>query len=195
MHAFFRSAGAVVMILVLLGGVSALGYDRWTSPISEGDRLVAEGRHEEALASYAEAEARFDKFPALKQFVPSEYSHVMANELWILYRLGKYDELIDRAARAPETAMPHFWVGCAFFEKGKAEQKPEARTGWLSRSEEELRRAVEGEPEDWDAKFDFELVTRLSAELKKQPKTPPQQLMQLLRPQPKPGAKPVKRVG
>ena len=183
------------MVLVLLGGVSALAYERWSRPISEGDQLVAEGRLEEALASYGEAEARFDRLPAVKQLVPSEYSHVMANQLWILYRMGKYDEAIDRAAKAPEGAMPHFWAGCAFFEKGKAEQKPEARTGWLSRSEEELRRAVEGEPEDWDAKFDFELVTRLSAELKKQPKTPPTQLMQLLRPQPKPGAKPVKRVG
>jgi hypothetical protein len=48
---------------------------------------------------------------------------------------------------------------------------------------------------DWDTKYDFELVTKLAAELRKQPKTPPNQLMQLLRPQPKPGAKPVKRVG
>src|SRR5439155_279360 len=48
---------------------------------------------------------------------------------------------------------------------------------------------------DWDTKFDFEMVTRLAAELRKQPKTPPNQLMQLLRPQPKPGAKPVRRVG
>jgi hypothetical protein len=38
-------------------------------------------------------------------------------------------------------------------------------------------------------------VTRLAAALRKQPQTPPRQLMQLLRPQPKPGARPVKRVG
>jgi tetratricopeptide (TPR) repeat protein len=190
-----RFFGAVLMGLVLLAGLAALAYTRWTRSVADADRALAEGRLEEALAGYTDAEARFDKYPAIKQLVPGDYGHVMANELWILYRLGKYDELIDRAARAPESAMPHFWAGCAFFEKGKAEQKPEARTGWLSRSEEELRRAVEGEPEDWDAKFDFELVTRLSAELKKQPKTPPTQLMQLLRPQPKPGTKPVKRVG
>ena len=43
--------------------------------------------------------------------------------------------------------------------------------------------------------FNFELTTRLAAELRKQPKTPPNQLMQLLRPEPKAGARPVKRVG
>ena len=58
-----------------------------------------------------------------------------------------------------------------------------------------FRRAAEATPDDWDTKYDFELVTKLAAELRKQPKTPPNQLMQLLRPQPKPGAKPVKRVG
>ena len=41
----------------------------------------------------------------------------------------------------------------------------------------------------------FELTTRLAAELRKQPKTPHNQLMQLLRPEPKAGARPVKRVG
>ncbi len=46
-----------------------------------------------------------------------------------------------------------------------------------------------------NAKQQAELVSRLAAELRKQPKTPPNQLMQLLRPQPKAGAKPVRRVG
>ena len=72
---------------------------------------------------------------------------------------------------------------------------PDPRLGWLTRAEDEFRRALEAEPADWDTKYDFELVTKLAAELRRQPKTPPNQLMQLLRPQPKPGAKPVKRVG
>jgi len=97
--------------------------------------------------------------------------------------------------RAPGGAMPHFWSGCAFFAKALAEEKPEARLGWMSRAEEELRRALEAAPDDWDTKYDFELVTRLAAELRKQPKTPPSQLMRLLRPQPQGGAKPVRRVG
>src|SRR5439155_27094197 len=87
------------------------------------------------------------------------------------------------------------WAGCAFFDKARAEENAEARLGWLSRAEEEFRRAVEAAPDDWDTTFNFELTTRLAAELRKQPKTPPNQLMQLLRPEPKAGARPVKRVG
>ena len=190
-----RSAGAVTMVLLLVVGLVMLAYARWTRPAADGDAALAGGRHDEALARYTDAEARFDKFAAAKQLFADDYSHVMANQLWILYRLQRYDEVIDRAQRAPESAVPHFWSGCAFFEKARAEQQPDPRLAWLSRAEEEFRRALEAAPDDWDTKYDFELVTTLAGELRKRPETLPNQLMQLLRPQPKPGAKPVKRVG
>jgi tetratricopeptide (TPR) repeat protein len=190
-----RTVGAAVAIVVLAAGVAAIAYARWTRAVADGDAALADGRFEQALANYAEAEARFDRSAAAKQLFASDYRRVVANQLWVLQRLERYDETIDVAARAPEGALPHFWAGVAFFEKGRAEEKPDPRLGWFNRAEEEFRRAVEAAPADWDTKFDFELVTRLVAELRKQPQTPPKQLMQLLRPQPKPGAKPVKRVG
>jgi tetratricopeptide (TPR) repeat protein len=190
-----RSLGAAAMAVVLLAGVAALSYARVTRPVADADAALADGRFEEALVSYTEAEARFNRYAPVRQIFASDYSHVMANQLWLLYRLARYDELIDKAQAAPEAAMPHFWSGCAFFEKGRAEEKADARLAWLTRAEDELRHAIEATPADWDTKYDFELVTWLAAALRKQPQTPPRQLMQLLRPQPKPGAKPVKRVG
>ena len=102
---------------------------------------------------------------------------------------------IDIAPRAPDAAAPHFWSGLAFYAKSRGDGTPDEQFGWLSRAEEELRRAVEAEPADWDAKYDFELVTRLAAALRKSPKVPPNQLMQLLRPQPRPGTKPGRHIG
>jgi tetratricopeptide (TPR) repeat protein len=183
------------MVLVLLAGATALAYARWTEPIADGDRAIAAGRLEPALAAYARAEARFDRVAGAKQLFAGEYDRVIENELWALYRLGRYDDTIEKADRSPEETMPHFWSGCAFFAKALGEEKAEARLGWMTRAEEELRRAVAAQDDDWDVKYDFELVTRLVAELRKQPKTPPNQLMQLLRPQPKAGAKPPRRVG
>ena len=190
-----RSAAAAAMVLMLVAGIAAIAYARWMHPLADADAALVDGRYEQALASYADAEARFDRFAAARELFAGDYSHVMANQLWLLYRLRRYDDTVDKAQRAPERALPHFWSGSAFFEKARAEDKPDPRLGWLTRAEEEFRRAVEAAPDDWDTKYDFELVTRLAAELRKQPKTPPNQLMQLLRPQPKPGAKPVKRVG
>jgi len=184
-----------VAVLMLLGGGAALAYARFTVPVAEGDRAIVERHLDRALAAFSRAEARFDRFTVAKQLFADDYQRFFDNELSTLYRLSRYDEVIEKADRAPDGANPHFWSGCAFFEKAVAEEKPEARLGWMSRAEEELRKAVASTPGDWDTKYDFELVTRLAAELRKQPKTPPNQLMQLLRPQPKAGAKPARRVG
>jgi tetratricopeptide (TPR) repeat protein len=186
---------AAVMGLALAAGASAIAYAQWMRAAADGDAALAAGRYEEALASYADAEARFDRRAAARALLASDYSHVMANQLWLLHRLQRYDAVVEKAQRAPESALPHFWAGCAFFEKARVETNPEPRLGWLTRAEEELRRAIEAAPDDWDTKYDFEMVSKLAAELRTQPRTPPNQLMQLLRPQPKPGAKPVKRVG
>jgi tetratricopeptide (TPR) repeat protein len=190
-----KSLGAALLIVLLLAGVAAVGYARWTRSIAEADRSLSEGQWDQALGAYADAEARFDRVPAVRQFLEADYTRVVGNQLWLLYRLERYDDVIEKAERSPERATPHFWSGLAFFAKAREEEKPEAQLGWLTRAEEELRRAVEAEPGDWDTKYDFELVTRLASELRKQPKTPPNQLMQLLRPQPKLGSKPARRVG
>src|SRR2546423_4163218 len=195
MTAATKSLAYGVMALLLLCGGAALAYGGWTMPIAEGDRAIADGQLDRALAAFSHAEQRFDRLAVAKQLFAGDYHRVVENELWAMYRLGRYDDTIEKADRAPDGAAPHFWSGCAFFEKAVAEEKPEARLGWMTRAEEELRRAVESHPDDWDTKYDFELVTRLAAELRKQPKTPPNQLMQLLRPQPKAGAKPARRVG
>jgi len=189
-----RSVGITLIVIVLVAGCCGLAYARWTRPAADADQAVADGELPKALAGYVSAEARFDWIPAAKRLFRADYDRIVSNELWVLYRLGRYDETIDRADRASEGASPHFWSACAFFQKGTSETKSDARLGWFTRAEEEFRKAAEGTPDDWDTKYDFELTTRLVAELRKQPKTPPKQLMQLLRP-PTPTPKATRRVG
>ena len=183
------------MILLLAAGVAAVACARWTRPIADADAALAAGRWDEALASYARAEARLDRLPAVRQLLARDYARSARARLWIYYHLQRYDELIEEAQRAPEAAAPHFWAGLALFAKGRAERQPDQQIGWLSRAEDELRRAVEAAPADWDTKYDYELVSRLAIALRKQPKVPPHQLMQLLRAQPRAAAKPGRHVG
>lgn len=183
-----------MIALLLVAGVALAGYARWTAHVASGDEALADGRFDQAVAEYKLAEARFDAVPAVRQIANDEYTRVVGNHLLALYRLKRYDELIDLAQKSPAASAPSFWSGSAFFQKAIVEEQPEARLGWLGRAEEEFRKAVEAAPDDWDTKYDFELTTRLAAELRKQPKTPPKQMMQLLRP-PQPGTKTPKRVG
>jgi tetratricopeptide (TPR) repeat protein len=189
-----KSPVAALAVVVLLAGVAMLAYARWTHDIAHADEALAAGRLADALTAYTTAELRFDRTPAARQLFAVEYDRSVANHLWVLYRLKRFDETIDLAARAPVSALPHFWSGCALFQKALVEEKPDARLGWLSRAEEEFRKAIEAAPDNWDTKYDFELTSRLAAELRKEPKTPPRQLMQLLRP-PSPSGKPTRSVG
>jgi tetratricopeptide (TPR) repeat protein len=189
-----RAFGSTLVVLLLLTGLAGVGYARFTAPLRAADEALADGRFDAAAGNYQEAEARFDKVPALRQFAAADYNRAVANHLTALYRLKRYDELIDLAQKAPLEAQPHFWSGTALFQKASVEDKPDARLGWLSRAEDEFRKAVETAPDDWDTKYDFELTTRLAAELRKQPNAPPKQLMQLLRP-PTAGQKNPRKVG
>jgi tetratricopeptide (TPR) repeat protein len=189
-----KALGTALVILILISGIGLVSYARWTRVIQDADTALADGRLEEALAGYEQAETRFDLTPAARQLFARDYNRAAANRLWALYRLKRYDDTIDAAERAPLDAAPHFWAGAAFFEKARAEQKPETRLGFLARAEDEFRKAVEAAPDDWDTKFNFELTSRLASALRKQPKTPPTQMMQLLRP-PTPGGKAPRKVG
>ena len=141
-----RTLASAVMVALLLAGCAAIAYASWTRPIAEADASMARGDYAHALTDYSAAEARFDRLAPVKQAFPAEYNRVVGNQLWLLYRLERYDQTIDKAERAPEGANPHFWAACAFFDKSRGEENAEARLGWLSRAEEEFRRAVEAAP-------------------------------------------------
>jgi tetratricopeptide (TPR) repeat protein len=189
-----RALGSILVVLLLLVGVALIGYARWAGVIGDADAALADGRLEQAAAGYAAAEARFDAIPVVRQAAAAEYNRAFANHLIALYRLKRYDEVIDLAQKAPLEAQPHFWSGTALFQKAVVEDKADTRLAWLSRAEDEFRKAIEAAPDDWDTKYDFELTTRLAAELQNQPNAPPKQLMQLLRP-PTAGQKNPRKVG
>src|SRR5690349_22237484 len=110
-----KHAASVVAILMVLAGGAALAYARWSAPIAEGDRAAADGQFDRALAAYARAEQRFDRVAPAKHLFARDYDRTIENQLWALYRLGRYDDAIEKADRAPDGAAPHFWAGCAFF--------------------------------------------------------------------------------
>jgi hypothetical protein len=190
-----RRVVGVLSLLLLVAGAAGVVYGRWSHAIDNGDAALARGEPEAALASYSAAVDRFDAHPLLRELFARDYARIAGARLAIEYRLQRYDAVLADAERAPAAAAPHFWAGLALFAQSRGGERPEDQSAALMRSEDELRQAVEATPSDWDAKYDFELVTRLAAALRKQPRTPPDQLMQLLRPQPRAGTKPPRRVG
>src|SRR5687768_5398290 len=113
--------GSSVVVILLLTGLALLGYARWTGAIEAADGSLATGDLQAAIANYQIAEGRFEAVPAAKQLLPAEHARVVSNHLWALYRLQRYDEVIDLAQKAPAESAPHFWSACAFFQKAIVE--------------------------------------------------------------------------
>ena len=185
-----------------LAGIVALGlgavliwFSTWRQPLLDGEAAATAGDWKRALERYSMAEARFNDWPFSQRVFPSMYRAALANQLAAHYRLGALDAVIEKAETVPATAASHFWAGSALFDKSRAEENAEARLSWLGRATDEFKAVLELEPENWDAIYNYELTKRLFEELRKKPKTPPKQLLELLRPQPKEGNKPVKRIG
>lgn len=182
-------------VLALVSGVGLVAVSAWSRPLAEGREAADAGRLEQALEYYAAGEARFDRVPVAKQILPAAYHSTVANQLSLQYRLQRYDDLLEKTATSPSIAPVHFWAGSTLFVKARDEEDPEIRLGWLGRAVEEFRKALELTPDDWDTKYNYELTSRLLDELRKQPKTPPKQMLQLLRPEPRAGGRPGRRVG
>jgi tetratricopeptide (TPR) repeat protein len=189
----FRFVTLALVFAVTLGA-AAVGYGRWSKPLLDAQEALAADAPEQALADYAAAEARFRRFPLIQQILPNDYARSIYNQMALLYRAGAYDAVLAKAESAPERASPRFWVGCALFSIAMGEETPEARLAGLSRAEEEFKRALEASPDDWDTKYNYEVTARLLAELRRQPKTEPDTLLQLLRPEPK-QSQPSRRTG
>jgi hypothetical protein len=190
-----NSAWWALAVLALAAGAALVAAAAWMRPLAEGERAVGEGRLDLALDRFAAAEARFDRVPLSKQALASSYERSQSNQVWLLYRLGRYDAVVEKAAASVPSAPIHFWAGCALFAKARNEKEGEARLGWLTRAGDEFRLALERDPGDWDTKFNYELTRRLEAELRQPRKAPPPQLLQLLRPKPKEGRAPGRRTG
>ena len=192
----FRSFIVLLSVLALLTGIALLAYGRWAKPLAEAAQAMEEGDPERALGAYAVSSARFRELATTQQLLPDDYARVTHNQLALMYRAGQYDEVLEAAEAAPPEAAPHFWTGCALFQKSKQEKKPEARLEWVTRAQDEFKLALTAAPDDWDTKYNFELSSRLANLLRKQPQAAPPSLMQLLKPTKEEQSKePVKKTG
>src|SRR5262245_36765586 len=100
----------VLAVVALLAGIAFVGIGQWSRPLVEAAQAGESGDYGRALEGFAQAEKRFNQVPTVKQVLPTAYDTSIANQLALLYRLRKFDELIDKAATSPDVAATHFWA-------------------------------------------------------------------------------------
>jgi tetratricopeptide (TPR) repeat protein len=184
----------LAIVIAFLFGLSLLAISFWIRPYITGQQALLEGEYQNSLDAFARAEQRFNNFGITRQIFPEAYQTSVANQFYILYQTGEYDALLEKTASSPLLAPVHYWTGCALFRRAGSVTDAQERLAWLERAADEFRSALELEPDNWDAKYNYELSMRLIAELKDEDKPPPQ-ILEILRPRPRQGDQPFRQTG
>ncbi len=195
MNQFLKQPAVVLSLcLIFILGVCLLVISIWLRPYHQAMDSLQAGEMEQSLEHFATVESRFDSITVARQVFPEVYSDSIANQFYILYTMRRHDELLEKSATSPVLADVHFWTGNTYFRRTGNLDDPQEQVAWLERASDEYRKAIELAPDDWNAKFNYELTNRLIDELKEEKETPPQ-MMEILRPRPQQGEQPFQQTG
>lgn len=154
------------MIFVLSGGLAAYAF--WLFQIERGNQAFQRGDRETAAEFYQWAETPFTKFPRLAHLFRSEYHKLFFNQVRLLYAQGQDDLVLERleegATRTPflsENGEYSFWAGNILLRQALQSKDPEDLADGLKATLAEYHKGLVAQPNDWDLKYNYELVKYL----------------------------------
>jgi tetratricopeptide (TPR) repeat protein len=164
---YLIATGYLFFLLLSLG---LLGYGWMARQFEAGQNSFQQGESAAALESYRRAELPFQKLPWLAKLFTEEYTHVNLNQVAILYNQKQNQEAVEKLeqlpAYLPETAESGdyaFWMGNLLFRQATESKNPEASLNALKGALSEYQKGLAAKPDDWDLKFDYELVRAIFA--------------------------------
>lgn len=176
-HILKFSAGILLLIMSLSGlEYSSLlrGMDRAAEDYNRGDA-------DSALKRYDDIERQLRSFRVIR-FIPGEDRRILfLDEARSLYSLGRYDDALERLERENQfSAMitdGRFSLlrGDITFRKATinaraAKSDPQILEDAISAAEDDLRESLRQEPNNWDAKYNFEYVNYVRKQLERDQK-------------------------
>jgi len=164
---YLIAAGYLLFLLLSLG---LLGYGWMMRQFETAQNAFQQGDSAAALESYRRAEMPFQKLPGLARLFKEEYSQVNFNQVAILYQQKQNQEAVEKLEQLPaylpelaEGSDYSFWMGNLLFRQAIESKNPEASLNALKGALSEYQKGLAAKPDDWDLKFDYELVRAVFA--------------------------------
>jgi tetratricopeptide (TPR) repeat protein len=155
----------VFLALIFVLSVGSLAYAWWLFQIARGNQASRAGDLEAAAEIYQGAEAPFRRLPWVAHLLRDDFQRLTFNQIRLLYAQGQNDEVMDKleegVRRAPLVAdSPEysFWLGNVLLRRAIQSKNPEEKLKALNAALEEYEKGLAAEPEDWDLKYNYELV-------------------------------------
>jgi len=165
---FLKIFAAVVLLTLTVVG---LGYGSLLRGMDQAAEAYNQGDAEAALKQYEKVEQRLRSLGALRVIPVNDRRNLLLNEARLLYALGRYDEAQERMDREAEIAGgtagdSRFLLlkGELAFRKAMKNYRESIKKDTrlleeaLHAAEDTLRDSLHLNPNDWDAKYNFEYV-------------------------------------
>ena len=175
---------AVALALVAYAGVQ---YHAMLRGMDRAAGLYGQGSFEEALTIYEGVESRVRAHAAMRLIPSSDRQTLLLNQARLLYALGRYDEAIDRLQREDDISGVatdgRFFLlrGNITFRRALQEYRKPSTTpvatpaglaeslnllrDGLIRAQDSYRESLQINPDDWDAKYNYEYVDNMQKDL------------------------------
>ncbi len=179
-----KGLAAVVLAIVAYTG---LQYHAMLREMDRAVGLYSQGNFEEALTAYESVESRVRSHRAMRLIPSGDRQTLLLNQARLLYALNRYDEAIDRLQREDDISGVatdgRFFLlrGNIAFRRALQEYRKPSTTpvttpaglaeslnllrDGLIRAEDNYRESLRINPDDWDAKYNYELVDKMQKDL------------------------------
>jgi tetratricopeptide (TPR) repeat protein len=161
---------ALGYLLLLLISLSLLGYGWAMRQFESAQDSFRRGDRAKALESYGRVDLLFQKAPWLAHLFKEEYTRLNLNQVTILYDQRANQEALEKLEQMPaqlpavaESGDYSYWMGNVLFRQATETKNPEAALTALKGALSEYQRGLVATPDDWDLKYDYELVRSIFA--------------------------------
>jgi tetratricopeptide (TPR) repeat protein len=158
-------------ILLFVISVALIGYGWMMRQFERAQNAYRQGDSARALELYGGVENRFQQVPWMSAVFKEEYEHMNLNEVAILYSQRKYQEALAKLEALPadapslvENSEYSFWMGNLLFRQAVESKNPETSVNALKAALSEYQKGLVAQPDDWDLKFNYELVRHIFAQ-------------------------------
>jgi tetratricopeptide (TPR) repeat protein len=157
-----RLAGYLLVFLISAGSI---GYGWLTFELDRAQKAFFEGDLAGAMETYARVERPLHQVPWLPQIFAEEHKQATLNQVAILYSqrnnadaLAKLEELPAYAPELGESADYSFWMGNLLVRQALESHDAETTVKTLRSALSEYQRGLAAQPDDWDLRFNYELL-------------------------------------
>jgi tetratricopeptide (TPR) repeat protein len=162
-----RLAGYVLVFLISAGSI---GYGWLTFELDRAQKAFSQGDLAGAMETYARVERPLRQIPWLPQIFAEEHKQASLNQVAILYSqrdnagaLAKLEELPAYAPALGESADYSFWMGNLLVREAVEGHDAETTVKTLRSALSEYQRGLAAQPDDWDLRFNYELLRSMLA--------------------------------